>query len=90
MYVTFPSQVGAVEITGAEATNTFPQLSVTTGTEGATISAAQATVEVVFAGSVKSGLCNVIIWVKLVVIHVVFNVKLLFIIVGQLLVITST
>ena len=59
MYVTFPSQVGAVEITGAEATNTFPQLSVTTGTEGATISAAQATVEVVFAGSVKS-LCSIV------------------------------
>ena len=90
MYVTFPSQVGAAEIEGAEATKTFPQLSVTTGTVGATISAAHATVEAVFAGSVKSGLSKVKTWVKLVVTHDVVNVKLLLITVGQLPVIAST
>jgi hypothetical protein len=35
-----PSQAGVVETTGADAVNTFPQLSVTIGTVGATISAA--------------------------------------------------
>ena len=59
VYVTSPSHVGAVEITGVLAVNVVPQLSVTTGTVGATILAAHATVEPWLAGIVKSNLSMV-------------------------------
>ena len=54
VYVTSPSQVGVVEITAVLGVNVFPQLSVTAGTVGATMLAAQATVEPWLAGIAKS------------------------------------
>ena len=63
-----PSQVGIADITGALGVKVFPQLSVTTGTVGATTSAGQATVDEALAGIVKSNLSIVYVYTQLCVL----------------------
>ena len=59
-----PEQAGLPVTTGAETVSVLPQLSVTVGGVGAAAAAGQATVEVVFAGMVTTGVETVVVCVQ--------------------------